>query len=459
MLPGEVLRALEDIVGKGNVLVSPEEVICYSYDANYRGQMPEAVVFPHKTEEVAEICRLANRVSFVLFPRGAGTGMTGGAVPTRPGVVVCLTEMKAIKEISPEDGIAVVEPGVLNGELQEAARPFGLFFPPDPSSMAYSTLGGNVAENAGGPKALKYGVTKDYVLALEVVTGEGDVVRMGRRTLKGVAGYDLVGLMVGSEGTLGIITEIILKLLPLPEASRTLVAFFPRMEDALRAVLAVFATGVLPSAMEFMDGPSLGCASSFLKAQFPPCEAALILEVEGSEAEVRVTSKKVEEACHKAGASSVHRAQSPQEGEEIWRIRRCLSQAAYALGPVKVNEDIAVPRSKISEAVRGTHQIAKKHGIAVLCFGHIGDGNLHVNFMVGQSPEDREKAERAVSDLFRLTLSLGGTLSGEHGIGVTKLPYLPEEISQKGLKLMAEIKRVFDPKGILNPGKAIPLTA
>lgn len=316
-----------------------------------------------------------------------------------------------------------------------------------------------MAENAGGPKALRYGVTRDYVLGLEVVTGGGVLTRTGKRTLKGVAGYDLTGLLVGSEGTLGIITEITLKLLPLPEASGTLVAFFPRLEDAFEAVLAVFARGLLPSAMEFMDGPSLRSAEAFLRAQFPPAEAALVIEVEGTEGDVREGARKVEEACARAGASSVWRAQGQEEVQRIWGIRRCLSQAAYALGPVKVNEDIVVPRSKISEAVRGTHEIARRHGISALCFGHIGDGNIHVNFMIGKAPEDRERAERAVSELFRLALSLGGTLSGEHGIGLTKLPYLPWEIPSGALSLMVEVKKVFDPKGILNPGKAIPLMA
>jgi len=450
----KVIKKLERIVDPGDLLINEEDLLCYTYDANVRGILPWAVVFPRSTEQVREILLLANEFPFFVFPRGAGTGMTGGSVPTAGGVVLCMTKMKAIKEISPEDGIAIVEAGVLNGELQQEAKKHNLFFPPDPSSYLYSTIGGNVAENAGGARALRYGVTRDYVLGLEVVTGKGEILRTGRRTWKGVVGYDLTGLFVGSEGTLGVITEVTVKLLPIPPEWGTLVGFFPSLSEAFQAVWSLFSKGIMPSSLEFMDQFSLKCAEKFLQAEFPPSEALLILELEGIGIGLGEFLKRIKEILLRSGAREVEEALSFEESQRIWRIRRCLSQAAYALGPVKVNEDIVVPRSKIAEAVRGAHQIAEKYGINVLCFGHIGDGNIHVNFMIGPSEEERAKVHKAVEELFDLTLSLGGTLSGEHGVGITKLPYIGKELAKEVIMVMKDIKKIFDPKGILNPNKA-----
>lgn len=451
----EVLKALRDIVGKERILIEEVDLVPYSRDANVKGLLPLAVVFPKTTEEVKEIVKVAMRDRVPLFPRGSGTGMTGGAVPTEKGIVVCTVEMNQIKEISWEDGLAVVEPGVINERLQCEAVRHGLFFPPDPSSYMYSTIGGNVAENAGGPRAVRYGVTRDYVLGLEVVIGTGEVLRTGTRAVKDVVGYDLTGLLVGSEGTLGIFTEITLKLLPLPEAWGTVLGFFSSMEGALKAVLGLFERHLLPSAIEFMDGPSIRCARAFLGVDMPEAEALLIVELGGDTKVLQEEAKKVQEVFEHRGAIDVVYARDFQQSEGIWRIRRCLSQASYALGPVKVNEDVVVPRGKLPFAVEEIHRIAERNKVHVLCFGHVGDGNIHVNFMVGHSEEERERAEKAVEELFELVVSLGGSLSGEHGVGVSKLPYIQKQLSPTSLRLMADIKKAFDPLGILNPGKGI----
>lgn len=453
MLSRDVVKEIERVVGPEDLLEESEDRACYSYDANTSGEAPSVVAFPESAEEVSRILRLANEHLFPVFPRGAGTGMTGGAVPTAEGVVLVMTRMQRIKEISPEDSVAIVEPGVINYELQREVERRGLFFPPDPASYMYSTIGGNVAECAGGPRAVKYGVMRDYVLGLEVVLPTGEIIRTGGRTMKGVVGYDLTRLFVGSEGTLGVITEITLKLLPLPEARETLLALFGSMEEAAGAVAEIFSSGVLPSVLEFMDEPSLRCAESFLGAQLPEAKALLLVEVDGLKESLGGAMERVRRACLSSGAKEVRRATREEEVEDIWRVRRCLSQAAYALGPVKVNEDVTVPRSKIPPLVAGVHALARKFRLPVLCFGHAGDGNIHVNFMIERSEEMRKKIERAVEELFSLTLSLGGTLSGEHGVGIAKLPFVKMELGPKALEAMKRIKEALDPNGILNPGK------
>lgn len=453
----EVIKALWDIVGKERLLVEEVDLLPYTRDANVRGVLPLAVVFPKSTEEVEEIVKLALRGRIPLFPRGSGTGMTGGAVPTERGIVVCTVEMCKIKEISVEDGLAVLEPGVINERLQREAARYGLFFPPDPASYTYSTIGGNVAENAGGPRAVRYGVTRDYVLGLEAVIGTGEVLRTGSRAMKDVVGYDLTRLLVGSEGTLGIFTEITLKLLPLPEAWRTMLGLFSSMEEALRAVIEIFEGHLLPSAIEFMDGPSISCAKAFLGADIPDADALLIVELGSDRKGLQEDAEKIQAVFERKGAIDVVYAKDFQQSEEIWRIRRCLSQASYALGPVKVNEDVTVPRGKLPVAVKEIHRIAERNGISVLCFGHVGDGNIHVNFMIGHSEEEKKRAEKAVEELFEFVVSLGGSLSGEHGVGISKLPYIRKQLSPASLRLMAEIKKAFDPFGIMNPKKGVPV--
>ncbi len=357
MLPIGVIKKIERIIGSDDVLQAEEDRVCYSYDANTTGSLPDLVVFPRATEQVSRIMVLANEHGFPVIPRGAGSGMTGGATPGG-GVVMAMTKFDTIVEIDLDNLIAVVEPGVINYDLQQEVESYGLFFPPDPASYRYSTIGGNVAECAGGPRAVKYGVMRDYVLGLEVVLPTGEVIETGVRTMKGVVGYDLTRLFVGSEGTLGIITKVILKLLPLPEARGTLLAIFPHIEGAASSVAQIIRSRIIPSALEFMDNASLRCAETYLGSGLPADAGGLLLiEVDGPQKVIDDQVLAIEEICLGQDAREVRVAGDPQEEERLWEIRRCLSQAAYSLNPLKVNEDVVVPRSKIPALVKGVEDI------------------------------------------------------------------------------------------------------
>ncbi len=452
MLKPSVLKELAKIVGPANLLTSPEELTVYSYDATGRESLPWAVARPVQAAEVSRILYLANHERFPVVPRGAGTGMSGGSVPARGGVVLSFERMNRILEINEEDFLAVLEPGVVTGELQQAVEARGLFYPPDPASHQFCTIGGNVAECAGGLRAVKYGVTKDYVLGLEVVLPTGEIINTGARTVKSVAGYDLTKLIVGSEGTLGVVTKITVRLLPLPESVRTLAAFFNSVDDAARAASRILANRIMPRALELVDQAALRAVESYLKHDFSEgAKAMLLAEVDGSPESTAREGKRVADSMMQAGAIRVDLADAPADRERLWKARRSISPALYTIKPKKLNEDIVVPRSRIADILRDIDEIAKKHNLLIVNFGHAGDGNIHTNIMIDDA--DLPQAEVAVKEIFEATLRLGGSISGEHGIGMTKAAYLPLEAGPGALAAMQRIKQALDPNNILNPGK------
>ena len=452
MLKPSVLKELKKIVGTANLYTAAEEMVVYSYDATQRESRPWAVARPVSAQEIASIMKLANSELFPVIPRGAGSGMSGGSVPVRGGLVLSLERMNRILEIDEDDLLAVVEPGVVTGDLQREVESRGLFYPPDPASHDFSTMGGNVAECAGGLRAVKYGVTRDYVLGLEVVLPTGEIVNTGARTIKSVAGYDLTRLIVGSEGTLGIATRITVKLLSLPESVRTLVAFFKDVRSAASVVSSILANRIVPRALEFADGAAIRAVEKHLKEDMSGGAAAMLLaEVDGSAQSTAIEADRIAQIMKEAGAERVSRAESPQEREQLWKARRAISPALNALKPKKVNEDIVVPRSKIPDILREISDIAKKYDLLIVNFGHAGDGNIHANIMVDE--RDLPKAEIAAKDIFAATLQLGGSITGEHGVGLSKAPYLPMELGPETIAAMKRIKSALDPNNILNPGK------
>lgn len=443
------------IVGKENTLSALEERYCYGYDASKLKATPDVVAFPGNTEEVAALLKLANGYRFPVFPRGAGSGMVGAAVPWNGGLVLVLTRLNRILEIDPDNLLAIVEPGLVTGEFQKAVLRYGLFYPPDPASLQFCTLGGNVAMCAGGPRAVKYGVTRDYVLGLEAVLPTGSVINTGTRTVKGVVGYDLTRLLVGSEGTLGIFTKINLRLVPAPEGVRTLMAVFPKLEAAAQTVAAIIKQRIIPSTLELMDQATIKVVENYLGMGLPiGSEAVLLIEVDGRERILDEDIGRIGTICGQCGASEVEIAHSEAERERLWKARRAISPALGQLKPGKINEDVTVPRTQIPALIRAIQRLAEKHDLCIVCFGHAGDGNIHTNIMLDRDDEDElRRSEKAVEELFRIVLELGGTLSGEHGIGITKSPFLQWEIGSEGYQTMQRIKSALDPLNILNPGK------
>ncbi|HPP42802.1 MAG TPA: FAD-linked oxidase C-terminal domain-containing protein [Syntrophorhabdaceae bacterium] len=453
----KIINDIKEIVGEQNCLTSLEDRRCYSYDARTDGAVPDLVVFPSSAKEVSAILILANRYLFPVIPRGQGTGLTGGSIPIKGGVVISFTRMNRILEIDTKNLIAVVEPGVITFELQQEVAKYGLFYPPDPASYKYSSIGGNVGECAGGPNSLKYGVTRDYVLGLEVVQPTGEIINTGVKTMKGVVGYDLTRLFVGSEGTLGVITKIILKLIPLPESKATILALFQEVEDAAEAVSAIIAAKIVPSTMEFMDKASIKCSEQANPMGLPEGIGGLLLiEVDGDKESIKVQAEKIKKIVFEKKAIQCNVTEDLKEADRLWQARRTLSQATYNLNPVKIAEDVVVPRSNIPVLIRALEEMEKRFGIPILSFGHAGDGNFHVSIMIKDTPEDRAKAEEAVKAIFEETIRLGGTLSGEHGIGTSKSAYIGMELSPEVITTMKKIKKLFDPNNILNPGKIFP---
>ncbi|MFO7558850.1 MAG: FAD-linked oxidase C-terminal domain-containing protein [Desulfobacterales bacterium] len=454
-IPGKVLKKLQQIAGSGNFSTEREELACYAYDATAQHFLPDAVIFPKNSMEVSAVLSLASENNFFVIPRGAGSGMTGGSLPVKGGVVLVMTRMNKILKIDCDNLIAFAEPGVITGHFHKAVEEKGLFYPPDPASSDFSTLGGNLSECAGGPRAVKYGVTRDYVLGLEAVLPSGEIIKTGVQTAKGVVGYDLTRLLIGSEGTLGVITQMTLRLLPLPKSLRTMTAVFKSMEEAAETVSEIIRQAIIPRTIEFMDHASINCAESYLGIGLPrEAGAMLLLEVDGEELAVEADINKLKALCLAQGASDAAIALSEEERANLWKARKSISPALYRLAPDKINEDIVVPKNKIPHMVRKIEELSAKTGLSLASFGHAGDGNIHVNIMIDKKqPDQVKKAEAVLEILFDYTLELGGTISGEHGVGITKAAFIRKEIGDVELGLMKSIKKVFDPKGILNPGK------
>jgi glycolate oxidase len=452
----ELHQAFLEIVGAPHALVDDDSRTRYGADALQIGHPADIVLLPADTTAIADIARLCNQHRLPLVVRGAGTGYTGGAVPVHGGVVLSMERLNRILEIDEENLLAVVQPHVITRDLQDAVEARGLFYPPDPASLKQSSLGGNVAECAGGPRAVKYGTTKRYVLALEVVLPTGEVIRTGSKAVKNVVGYDLTQLLVGSEGTLAIITEITLRLVPKPAVQATLQATFATIDAAVNAVSRVLASRVVPATVEIIDDISLGAVARRLLRPVAPAGtgAMLIIEVDGVAGGVAEESERVLEACRQAGALTVARAHDDGEREGIWEARRELSFALRALAPRKINHDLVVPRGRVPQLFALVRRVRERHRLLIPCFGHAGDGNIHVNLMV--DPADADEMQRAAAaerELFEGVVALEGSISGEHGIGFSKAPFLGLELSADTMALMQRVKLAFDPNQILNPGK------
>ncbi len=455
MIPSYVIDDLCDVVGKDSVITDKESLLCYSYDATRIEALPDLFLRPKTSGEVASILKIADRERIPVIPRGAGSGFAGGSVPVRGGIVLSLQNMERILEINKEDFYVVAEPGVVTRTLQKAVEAERLFYPPDPSSVNFCTIGGNISTGAGGARGIKYGTTKDYVMGLDVAFPAGDVISIGTRAPRSVAGYDLTRLMVGSEGTLGVITKAVLRLIPLPETVVTLAAVFPGLYHATSAVGRILQSPVRPTVLEFMDRESIRVVKEILPISVrEKGEAMLILEVDGIKGIVERELQKLKDICQSCGAIDIEKAFTPEEREKLWTARRAVSPALYKINPTKINEDVVVPRSRLPDLIGEIERIAADHRLQIGSFDHAGDGNLHVNVMTDEKDaEEYGRARKAVEALFEATLRLGGSISGEHGIGITKAPFLPMEVGERVIGIMKEIKRAFDPNNILNPGK------
>jgi glycolate oxidase len=460
LITSGLLADLEGIVGHDHVRTTDEAREAYGADALKRGHPPDAVVVPDGVDQVASVVKVCADARVPIVPRGGGTGYTGGAVPLQGGVVISLERMNRILEIDEDNLVAVVEPNVVTADLQAAVERVGLFYPPDPASLKQSVIGGNVAECAGGPRAFKYGTTKQYVLGLQAVLPTGEIVETGGKVVKNVVGYDLTHLLVGSEGTLAIITRIILRLVPKPPVQSTLRATFRTVPDAVRAVTNVIRARVVPAAVELIDGESLEAVARYLNVRsLAPAGtgALLLLEVDGLAEAVAEEAARVERACLEAGATEILRSADEASRQELWRVRRELSHSLRTITPIKYNHDVVVPKGRIPQLFDLVDRLKREFRLRIPCFGHAGDGNIHVNIMVTPGDEDEiRRAHEAERALFEGVVALEGSISGEHGIGFAKAKYLPIELSAEEIALMQRVKRGFDPDGILNPGKIFP---
>jgi glycolate oxidase len=457
MIENKHLQYFKQIVGNDNVKSDKAHLIAYCYDATKTRFQPDAVVFPRDEQDVSKILSYCNEHKIIVVPRGAGSGFTGGALPSSGGIILSLERyMNKILEIDMQNMVAVVQPGVINMTLQKAVQEVGLFYPPDPASQEYSTIGGNVSENAGGMRAAKYGITKDYVMALKAVLPNGQIIRAGKKTIKDVAGYNLAGILVASEGTLAVITEITLKLIPKPKYQQTYMGIFPDVNSAMNAVFKSLSSGANPVAMEFLDALVIKALKEKLNVDLPKdAGAVLVGDVDGNlPQEIDYQLEVLKKSFKENGSSDFVVATDQQEANKLWYARRNASPSITIYGDIKLNEDISVPRSKLPIALEKIYAISDKYGLTTPCFGHSGDGNIHVNVMVNSKNQgELEKGHKAIEEIFSMVIELGGTLSGEHGIGLSKAAFMHIAFNQAEMELFNTIKKAFDPNNILNPFK------
>ncbi|MDB4628314.1 FAD-binding protein [bacterium] len=451
-----VIDRLRKIVGKQDVLDQKEDLIPYSFDGTAAlKQHPGCVVFTRTTVQVSEVLKLANDEGIPVVTRGSGTGLSGGSLPSERCIVLCTVKMKQILELDKANLTLLTEPGATTLTIAEAAEKAGLFYPPDPGSMKISTIGGNVAENSGGLRGLKYGVTRNYVMGMEIVLPDGEICWMGNKCVKDVAGYSLKDLFIGSEGTLGVITKVLLRLIPQPQAKKTMVATFEQMDRAAETVSAIIAAQIIPCTLEFLDRTTIHCVEDFAKIGLPlDCEALLLIETDGHPAVVKEEAEKMEAICREHGCMEIRVAKDDTEAAKLASARRSAFSALARLSPTTILEDATVPRSELGHMIRYVAAVAKKYQLKVGTFGHMGDGNLHPTFLTDErNTDEMHRIEEAFEDIFKEAIRLGGTITGEHGIGIAKKKFLPDFAGQTQMRILKEVRNVLDPKGTLNPGK------
>lgn len=455
----KIIKEFEQILGKEYVLTSHEERYCYSYDASpisyTKISIPDIVLIPENTQQISQIMKISNDNNIFVTTRAAGTNHVGGCIPLFGGIVIHMSRLNKILKVDNENSICIAQAGVPLCKIHQEVERQGFFYPPDPCNLKVSTLGGSIAMSSGGPRGFKYGGTKDYILELEIVLPDGSIIKTGGKTIKNVTGYNLTQLFIGSEGTLGIITEATLKLIPKPELRKVSMAFFDNLDDAAKTITSIIAEKVIPSTLDLLDKMTLQTIETFNPTGLPmDKEAALLIEIDGNKFSVEEQSKKIAEICNKFNATNIKTSNNDAEAEEIWTARRAAFAAVSRLRPNVITEDTVVPRDKIPEMIKEIRKLSEKYNITTCIMGHAGDGNIHPNFSLDlRNEEETQRFEKLVDELITITLRLGGTLSGEHGIGLTKLKYLPQAIDPIQLGIMKQIKNIFDPKNLLNSGK------
>ena len=457
-MESSIINALQNIVGTANVMTSLEDLFCYSYDATPGfSHMPEAVVVPANTAEVSKVMALANEHRIPVYPRGAGTNLSAGTVPTKGGIVLLMTKMNQILEIDPTNLTATAEPGVVVVELNKAVEAYGLLYPPDPGTLTTATMGGTVAENSGGLRGLKYGVSKHYIMGLEVVLADGRILNTGGKNVKDVAGYDLTKLFTGSEGTLGVVTKIMVKLVPAPEARKSMLATFDNLDNAGQAIKNIIINKTIPATLEIMDNATIRTVEDYAHVGLPvEAEAVLLIEVDGIPEVVEKEAASVVQVLTEANAVEIKVAKDAAERDRIWTARRAALPALAKLRPTTFVEDATVPRDRVPDMIRAINAIAQKYNVTIGTFGHAGDGNMHPTIVCDiRNAEEMERVYKAMDEIFAAAIGMGGTLSGEHGIGLGKLKYMKDQFGEVGMQTMQAIKKALDPNNILNPGKLV----